>query len=78
MKDRKFLGKKKISLIKRCGICNKFLNERGTRNKSGICSGCRNDCSNGLFTNLKNTINRRIKKAIKDSVHEKSVQEDKK
>lgn len=65
--SRKYLCNKNMSPIKHCGICGKFLNERGITNRSGTCSGCRNDCLNGSFGNVRRNIDKRIEKAIKDS-----------
>ena len=64
--DKAYLRKITMSPMQRCGICNKFLNSRGLPNRSGVCSGCRNDCTNKQFGRIKINIEKRIEKAIQD------------
>lgn len=61
--DRAYLCKKEILPIKRCFLCKKLLADRGIPNRSGLCSGCNNDCRNGCFSRVKRNVEKRMQES---------------
>ena len=47
----------------KCIICDKSLQKR-KNNRRMVCTSCANDCLNGMFGNIKRTIDKRISKEI--------------
>jgi len=47
----------------KCVICDKILQKRNSDRRI-VCTGCANDCLNGMFGQIGKTIEKRIKKEV--------------